>query len=64
MKALAVTEPEQTSTVQNGLVLSPEQQRARRRRNIAIGVTVGLLAILFYVVTIAKLGPGMFNRPL
>ena len=64
MKALAVTELDHNSPVQNGLVLSPEQLRARRRRNVAIGITVGLLGILFYVVTIAKLGSGIFNRPL
>jgi hypothetical protein len=44
--------------------LTPEQARGRRSRNIAIGLAVGLLVLLFYVVTIAKLGPGVLNRPL
>ena len=41
---------------QTGIVLTPEQQKARRQRNIAIGLTVALLCVLFYAVTIAKLG--------
>jgi hypothetical protein len=44
--------------------LTPAQLKSRRLRNIAIGVTVGLLVVLFYVMTIAKLGPGVLNRPL
>ena len=47
-----------------GLVLTPEQQKARRQRNIAIGFAIGCFVLLFYVVTIAKLGPGVLNRPL
>ncbi|MFO1168080.1 MAG: hypothetical protein U1E19_08190 [Rhodoblastus sp.] len=41
---------------ENGVVLTPEQQKARRQRNIAIGLAVALLCVLFYAVTIAKLG--------
>ncbi len=48
----------------DGIVLTPQQLRSRRNRNIAIGVTIGFLVILFYVVTIAKLGPGVLKRPL
>jgi hypothetical protein len=46
------------------VVLSPAQQKSRRARNIAIGLALGLFALLFYVVTIVKLGPGVLNRPL
>ena len=49
---------------ENGIVLTPAQQKSRRRRNIAIGLAVGFFVLLFYVVTIAKLGPGVLNRPL
>ena len=28
------------------------------------GLALGLFALLFYVVTIVKLGPGVLNRPL
>jgi hypothetical protein len=46
------------------VVLSSQQLKSRRARNIAIGVAVGLLCLLFYVVTIAKLGVAVLNRPL
>ena len=39
-------------------MLTPEQESSRRARNVAIGVTIALLAVLFYVVTIVKLGGG------
>lgn len=45
----------------DGIRLTPRQLRNRRLRNIAIGVAVGLLAILFYAVTIVKLGPGVIR---
>jgi hypothetical protein len=41
--------------------LTPQQLRNRRLRNIAIGLSVGLLAALFYAVTIVKLGPGVLR---
>jgi hypothetical protein len=43
--------------------LTEEQQRARRSRSIAIGVALGLLVLLFYIVTLVK-GPGVLERPL
>ncbi|MCW6510677.1 hypothetical protein [Lichenifustis flavocetrariae] len=43
------------------LVLSPAQARSRRARNVAIGLGVGGLVILFYVITIAKLGSHVFS---
>ena len=46
------------------LARTPAQQKSRRARNIAIGLALGLFALLFYVVTIVKLGPGVLNRPL
>ena len=47
-----------------GVVLSEEQKRRRRARSIAIGLTLGALVLLFYIVTIVKLGPGVLNRPM
>jgi hypothetical protein len=44
-----------------GVVLTPRQLRNRRMRNIAIGLSVGLLAALFYAITIVKLGPGVLR---
>ncbi|MET3352145.1 hypothetical protein V5F34_21890 [Xanthobacter autotrophicus] len=49
---------------EEGVVLTPEQLRRRRARNIAIASVLGFLAVLFYVVTIVKLGPNVLNRPL
>jgi hypothetical protein len=47
-----------------GIRLNPEQQKRRRGRSIAIAVVLFALVILFYVVTIVKLGPGVLDRPL
>ncbi|MBY6242061.1 hypothetical protein [Methylosinus sp. Sm6] len=49
------TEPE-------GYVLTPEQEKSRRARNIAIGVAVALFVALFYFVTIVKLGGNVVPR--
>jgi hypothetical protein len=48
----------------NGIVLTEEQKRRRRARSIAIALVLGALVLLFYVVTIVKLGPGVLRRPL
>ena len=47
-----------------GVVLTDEQKRRRRSRSIAIAAVLGFLVLLFYVVTIVKLGPNVLNRPL
>ncbi len=41
--------------------LTESQIRNRRRRNLAIGLAVGFMAVLFYVITIVKVGPGVFQ---
>lgn len=48
----------------DGIVLTEEQRRRRRNRSIALGLVLAALAILFYVVTIVKLGPAIMSRPL
>ena len=48
----------------DGVVLSEEQRRRRRSRSVAIAVVLGALCVLFYVVTIVKLGPAVLIRPL
>jgi hypothetical protein len=45
----------------SGIVLTEGQLRNRRRRNLAIGIAVGFVAVLFYVITIVKVGPGVFQ---
>jgi len=47
-----------------GIVLTEEQKKRRRARSIAIGLVLGALVLLFYVVTIVKLGPGVLRRPM
>ena len=43
---------------------TPEEQKRRRRRSLALALILGGLVLLFYVVTIAKLGPQVLQRPL
>jgi hypothetical protein len=52
------------SEQENGMVLTNEQKRRRNARSAAIALSLGALVLLFYVVTIVKLGPGVLNRPL
>jgi hypothetical protein len=52
------------ATHTRGIVLTPEQRRIRRVRSIALALVLGGLALLFYFVTIVKMGPGILNRPL
>lgn len=47
-----------------GYVLTDEQKKKRRGRSIAIAIILAALVILFYVVTIVKLGPDIMNRAL
>ncbi|MDP2119478.1 MAG: hypothetical protein Q8S27_09010 [Hoeflea sp.] len=44
--------------------LTEQQKKARRSRSVALGVVLACLVVLFYVVTIIKIGPGIFNRPM
>lgn len=53
--------PEQKNT---GVVMTPEQKRARRSRSIALAAVLGFLVLLVWLVTIVKLGPGVLRRPL
>ncbi|CAH1671299.1 conserved hypothetical protein [Hyphomicrobiales bacterium] len=52
-----------TSKEDDGIVLSPAELRRRRTRNIAIALTLGALVVLFYVMTLARLGSNVMNRP-
>ena len=49
---------------ESGVVLTPEQRKSRSQRNVAIALAIGFCVLLFYAVTIAKLGPGVLARPL
>lgn len=51
-------------------VQTPEQRHAaelaarRRRRSVALGLVLFALVVIFYVLTIIKLGPNVFQREL
>jgi hypothetical protein len=36
----------------------------RRKRSIALALILGAIVLTFYVLTIVKLGPAIFDRPL
>ncbi len=48
----------------NGIRLTDDQKKRRRTRNIAIGVTLAGMVVLFYVITVVKLGINVLDRPL
>lgn len=39
-------------------------KRVRRRRSIALAGALALFAVTFYVLTIVKMGPALFDRGL
>ncbi|MEQ1769651.1 MAG: hypothetical protein ABL879_07395 [Devosia sp.] len=43
---------------------TPEELKRRRRNSIALGAILAILALIFYALTIAKMGPAVFNRDL
>ncbi|EDQ32574.2 hypothetical protein HPDFL43_03486 [Hoeflea phototrophica DFL-43] len=44
--------------------LTEQQKKARRSRSVALAVVLALLVIIFYAVTIVKIGPSILDRPL
>jgi hypothetical protein len=58
--------PERQNEVgqRDAIALTPEQQKSRRARNIAIGLAIGCFIALFYVVTIVKLGGSVTHSPI
>jgi hypothetical protein len=44
--------------------LTPEDLARQKSRSRALGLVLGALVILFFIVTIAKLGGNALNRPL
>jgi len=39
-----------------GIRLTPEQERQRRKRSVAIALLLGAMVILFFVVTVVRIG--------
>ena len=51
-------------TVSESTAMNDEDLARRRKRNIAIALVLGVLVVLFYVITIVHMGHGVMNRPL
>ena len=47
----------------DGIVLTEAQKRSRRQRSIAIALSLGVLVVLFFAVTMVK-GPVVLLRPM
>lgn len=47
-----------------GIVLTDDEMRKRRSRSVALALVLGGLVILLFVVTIAKIGGNIVNRPM
>jgi ABC-type transporter Mla subunit MlaD len=47
---------------EDGIVLTPEQKRRQRTRSIAIALLLGGLVLLFFVVTMVKIGGNMASH--
>lgn len=48
----------------SGIVLTEAQAKARRRRSVALALVISALVILFYLITVFKMGAGIMKRPL
>ncbi len=59
-----MAKPETPANGEDGIDFDQEQRRRRRSRSIALGFILAGLVLLFYVVTLAKLGPDVMIRPL
>lgn len=46
----------------DGIVLTEEQKRRRRARSVAIGVALAALVVVFFVVTLVKIGGNVASR--
>ncbi len=51
------------SPPKTGIVLTPEEKKRQRQRNVAIALALLGLCALFWVVTLVK-GPAILNRPM
>lgn len=55
---------EKTPQERNSVTLTPKQLKAQRSRSIALGLALAALVIIFYAVTVMKMGPAILDRPL
>ena len=57
----AVTDPAETRPAEPD---DAELIRRRRKRSIALALSLAAMVVLFYVLTLVKLGPRVFDRAL
>jgi hypothetical protein len=48
----------------DGIRLTEEEKARRARRSKAIGLAIAGLCLLFYVISVFKMGAGVVKRPL
>jgi hypothetical protein len=46
------------------VIMTPEELKARRRRNLWIALSVGAFVLLVFFITLAQLKAGVMDRPL
>ena len=47
-----------------GITLSPEEKARQGRRSRAIGIAIAGLVVMFYLITVFKMGPAIMMREL
>jgi hypothetical protein len=46
------------------VILTPEELRARKRRNLWIALSVGAFMLLVFAITLTQMQAGVLERPL
>ncbi|HVZ14677.1 MAG TPA: hypothetical protein VG894_09485 [Bauldia sp.] len=60
----AIVEPPKAApdiVPEDGIRLTPEELKRRRSRSVAIALALGALVLLFYIVTIVKIGGNLLQ---
>lgn len=47
-----------------GVILTPEEQKARKRRNVWIAIALAAFMALVFAITLTQLQAGLLERPL
>ena len=46
------------------ITLTPEEQQARKRRNLWLALSIGAFVLLVFLITLSRLQAGVLDRPL
>lgn len=46
------------------VILTPEELKARKRRNLWIALSIGAFVLLVFLITLTRLQAGVLERPL